>query len=122
MLARADTKVRGRFCVNRFGPLHRRVQTASAVLRNFVRQLEKTFSTVSVKIGKAPCEHMFSAKIVSGSACFTCASHQVTARRRSGVGVEAAITGWLMLLPKDCAELSGRCNNKVPEVDGNEFH
>src|SRR5580692_9481958 len=35
-------------------------------------------------------------KIIGGSACFTCASHQVTARRRSGVGVEAAIAGWLI--------------------------
>ena len=35
-------------------------------------------------------------KIVGGSACFTCASHQLTARRRSAVGVEAAIAGSLM--------------------------
>ncbi len=52
MLARADTKVRGRFCVNRFGPSHRREQTASAVPKNFVRQLEKTFSTVSANTGR----------------------------------------------------------------------
>src|SRR5712664_4146121 len=61
MLARLDTKVRGRFCVKRCGPSRRGVRTASAVLKNFVRQPEKTFSTVSVKTGKARCEHMFSA-------------------------------------------------------------
>src|SRR5580765_2654384 len=35
-------------------------------------------------------------KIVGGSACFTCASHQVMARRRRGVGVEAETAGWLI--------------------------
>src|SRR6476646_9380707 len=49
MLARPDTKVRGRFCVKRCGPSHRRLRTASAVLKNFVRQPEKTFSTVSAQ-------------------------------------------------------------------------
>ena len=47
--ARADTKVRGRFCVKRCGPSHRHVRNASAVLKNFVRQPEKTFSTVSAR-------------------------------------------------------------------------
>ena len=49
ILARPDTKVRSRFCVKRCGPSRRRVRTASAVLKNFVRQPEKTFSTVSVQ-------------------------------------------------------------------------
>jgi len=47
MLARPDTKVRRRFCVKRCGPSRRRVRTASAVLKTFVHQPEKTFSTVS---------------------------------------------------------------------------
>jgi hypothetical protein len=51
MLARPDTKVRGRFCVKRCGPSRRRVRTVSAVLKNFVRQPEKTFSTVSAMNG-----------------------------------------------------------------------
>src|SRR5258706_10430051 len=59
MLARPDTKVRGRFCVKRCGPSRRRVRTASAVLKNFVRQPEKTFSTVSALFGRkrssGPC-------------------------------------------------------------------
>jgi hypothetical protein len=49
MLAPPDTKVRGRFCVKRCGPSHRRLRTASAVLKNFVHQPEKTFSTVSAR-------------------------------------------------------------------------
>jgi hypothetical protein len=53
MLARPDTKVRGRFCVKRCDPSHRRLRTASAVLKNFVRQPEKTFSTVSARNGYA---------------------------------------------------------------------
>src|SRR6266478_2515885 len=55
MLARPDTKVRGRFCVKRCGPSRRRVRTVSAVLKNFVRQPEKTFSTVSARNGHADC-------------------------------------------------------------------
>ena len=43
MLARADTKVRGRYCAKRCGPSRRRVRTASAVVKNFIRQPEKTF-------------------------------------------------------------------------------
>jgi hypothetical protein len=35
------------------GPSRRRVRTASAVLKNFVRQPEKTFSTVSALFGHA---------------------------------------------------------------------
>ena len=54
MLARPDTKVRGRFCVKRCGPSHRRPRTASAVLKNFVRQPEKTFSTVSTRCRHRP--------------------------------------------------------------------
>jgi hypothetical protein len=49
MLARADTQVRGRFCGHRFGPSYRSEQTASAALKNFVRQPQKTFSTVSAQ-------------------------------------------------------------------------
>jgi hypothetical protein len=47
MLARADAKVRGRFCAKRCGPSRRRVRNASAAPKNFVRQPEKTFSTQS---------------------------------------------------------------------------
>ena len=46
-LCSAATKVRGRFCTKRCGPSHRRVRNASAVLKNFVRQPKKTFSTLS---------------------------------------------------------------------------
>jgi hypothetical protein len=46
MPARADTNVGGRFCAKRCGPSRRRVRNASAVLKNLVRQPEKTFSTV----------------------------------------------------------------------------
>src|SRR5229473_5455835 len=53
MLARPDTKVRSRFCVKRCGPSRRRVRTASAVLKNFVRQPEKTFATISAQSGHA---------------------------------------------------------------------
>src|SRR5258705_12810486 len=53
MLARPDTKVRGRFCVKRCGPSRRRVRTASSALKNFVRRPEKTFSTVSARNGHA---------------------------------------------------------------------
>src|SRR5258707_1329634 len=45
--ARPDTKVRGRFCAKRCGPSRRRVRTASVVLKNCVRQPEKTFATLS---------------------------------------------------------------------------
>jgi hypothetical protein len=51
MLARVDTKVCGRLCVKRCGPSHRRVRNASAALKNFVRQPEKTFATVSALFG-----------------------------------------------------------------------
>jgi hypothetical protein len=50
-LSRADTKARGRFCVKRCGPSCRRVRNASAVLTIFVRQPEKTFSTLSARTG-----------------------------------------------------------------------
>jgi hypothetical protein len=44
---RADTKVRGRFCVKRCGPSYRRVRNASAALKNFGRHPKKTFATLS---------------------------------------------------------------------------
>jgi hypothetical protein len=47
MPSRADTKTGGRFCMKRCGPSRRRVRNASAVLKNFVGQPKKTFSTVS---------------------------------------------------------------------------
>jgi hypothetical protein len=53
MLARPDTEARGRFCEKRCGPSRRRARTASAVLKNFVRQPEKTFSTVSANNGQS---------------------------------------------------------------------
>jgi hypothetical protein len=61
MLARPDTKVRGRFCVKRCGPSRRRVRTASAVLKNFVRQPEKTFqqylAIAEVGPNRSPRQH-----------------------------------------------------------------
>jgi hypothetical protein len=47
MPARADTKVHGRLWVKRCSPSHRGVRSASVVLKNFVRQPKKTFSTLS---------------------------------------------------------------------------
>ena len=35
-------------------------------------------------------------KIVGGSTCFACASHQAKARRRNGAGAEAARAGWFI--------------------------
>src|SRR5437667_8455559 len=61
MLFSVDTKVRGRFSEKRCGPSRRCARNASAALENFVYCLQKTFSTASVKTGKARCEHMFSA-------------------------------------------------------------
>jgi hypothetical protein len=51
---RADTKVCDRFCVNRCGPSRCRARDAPAVLKNFLSEPEKTFSTVSVKSGSYP--------------------------------------------------------------------
>jgi hypothetical protein len=51
MLARGDTKVRGRFYEKRCGPSRRGARNASAVLKNFARQPEETFSTLSAKSG-----------------------------------------------------------------------
>ena len=51
MLARGDAKVRGRFCERCCGPSRRGPRNASAVLKNFARQPEKTFSTVSAQSG-----------------------------------------------------------------------
>src|SRR5580692_6509389 len=42
-VCRADTKVRGRFCVRRCGPSRRRVRNASAAIRNFVRHPKGLF-------------------------------------------------------------------------------
>src|SRR5258706_13526026 len=53
MLAKGDTKVRGRFCERRCGPSRRGERNASAVLKNFVRLPEKTFSTVSAQTRSA---------------------------------------------------------------------
>ena len=47
----ADTKGRGRFSEMRRGPSHHRARSASAALENFVRRLQKTFSTESVNNG-----------------------------------------------------------------------
>src|SRR5260221_14019607 len=78
MLARPDTKVRRRFCVKRCGPSRRRVRTASAVLKNFVHQPEKTFSTVSSPLRHADCTEQCP---LSGVTRKTFAQ----VRRRSGV-------------------------------------
>src|SRR6266436_6013977 len=61
MLFSVDTKVRGRFSEKRCGPSRRCARNASAALENFVCCPQKTFSTASVKTGKAQCEQMFSA-------------------------------------------------------------
>jgi hypothetical protein len=42
-LCKTNTKVRGRFCVNRCGPSRRGVQNASAVLKKFGPSAEKDF-------------------------------------------------------------------------------
>src|SRR6476660_1915066 len=55
-------------------------------------------------------------KIVGGSACFTCTSHQVTARLRSGVDVEAAKAGWLTNSPKDRAEVQAVVTTEMLET------
>src|SRR5713226_5540604 len=58
-LCRTGTRTYDRFCVNRCGPSHRPASDAPAVLKNFVRQPKKTFSTASVKLGsrtaQSPC-------------------------------------------------------------------
>jgi hypothetical protein len=48
-LSRRDTTVYGRFCEMRCGPSRRRMKDAPAVLKNFVRQSKKTFSTLSAQ-------------------------------------------------------------------------
>src|SRR5712664_2863698 len=52
-LCRTDTAVCGRFCVKRCGPSRRRMNNAPAVLKKFVRQSKKTFSTLSALFGHA---------------------------------------------------------------------
>ena len=64
MPTKADTKVRGRFCAKRCGPSHRRVRNASA-LKNFVRQPEKTFSTVSESEADMGCCFVWSALTIT---------------------------------------------------------
>src|SRR5439155_23857627 len=61
MLFSVDTTVRGRFSEKRCGPSRRCARNASAALENFVCYPQKTFSTASVKTGKAQWEDMFSA-------------------------------------------------------------
>jgi hypothetical protein len=63
MLARGDTKVRGRFCERRCDPSRRGERNASAVLKNFIRQPKRTFSTVSSVSGHSITAH--SAKAVA---------------------------------------------------------
>ena len=46
-----DTKVRGRFCVKRYGPSCREARRASAVLKISVDQPKNTFATKSAKSG-----------------------------------------------------------------------
>ena len=54
MLHSASTKVHGRFSEKRRGPSHRCAPNASAALENFVRDTQKTFSTVSEQSGPSP--------------------------------------------------------------------
>jgi hypothetical protein len=44
---RSDTAVCGRFCVKRRGPSRRHMNQRTSVLKKFVRQSKKTFSTLS---------------------------------------------------------------------------
>ncbi len=46
----------GRFCEMRCGPSRRRMKDAPAVLKNFVRQSKKTFSTLSAKSRHCECK------------------------------------------------------------------
>jgi hypothetical protein len=47
----ADTKVRGRFCVKRYGPSHREARDASAALKISVHRPKNTFATISANSG-----------------------------------------------------------------------
>src|SRR5262247_1045563 len=47
-------------------------------------------------------------KIVGGSACRICTSHQSRARRGNDTGAETETLGWLILPPKTCAEAPAR--------------
>src|SRR6267154_174428 len=53
-LSSAGTKVRGRFSLKRCGPSRRRVRNVSAVQKEFVRQPQETFSTLSATSGYNP--------------------------------------------------------------------
>jgi hypothetical protein len=50
---RTDARVGGRFRVNRYGPSRRGGSRAPAVLKNFVRHPNETFSTVSAQSGRS---------------------------------------------------------------------
>jgi hypothetical protein len=52
-LCRAGTKLCVRICVNRCGPSRCRTRDAPGGLRNFVRQPQETFSTVSAQSGRS---------------------------------------------------------------------
>jgi hypothetical protein len=45
----ADTKVRGGFCVKRYGPSHREARDASAALKISVHHPKNTFATISAR-------------------------------------------------------------------------
>jgi hypothetical protein len=45
-------------CVKRCGPSRRRLRSASAALKNFVRQPKKTFATLSAQSGHLPSHHV----------------------------------------------------------------
>jgi hypothetical protein len=52
-LSGANTKVGGRFGMKRCGPSCRRARSASAVLKNLVRQPKKTFATKSAQSSRS---------------------------------------------------------------------
>jgi hypothetical protein len=52
-----DTKVRGRFCVKRYGPSRREAQHASAVLKISVDQPKNTFATKSRRVQPIAATH-----------------------------------------------------------------
>ena len=51
ILRSADTKLRGRFCVKRCGPIYRRVRNASAALKNFVATSKRLFQHNPIESG-----------------------------------------------------------------------
>src|SRR6266481_380557 len=77
----------------RRGPSRRRVRTASAVLKNLVRQPEKTFSTVSANGGLilAPIADAGVSAAVRSTAHRPAVSRLSEAEPQSGRGIDVAV-------------------------------